>query len=312
MNHQKTTWFVVALLMASMIGCSSAAAAAAVDGKPSQRNSAIAVEEKPIDKESSTRESKDLKSDATYSNYALYGPAPAATAAYHAQADQQVQPYPVPSTSYSDPHETTMGFVYYYLPTVEKYYPKFRDLLPFLKRYTPTFARAWPMMRTAADRTFGITSAIGLLLLAPILVVSVVGFLGFLIFLFLFPAVSAFGRRRIGRDVGDENVYADEHDFDNLLPAHESRRFATLAARVDNMLDGYMRALKSESCLEKVSCEAGQLTNRLGKVASPLIQLIEPYIPTYMTNKFSAFKIGARSGGSDCSLFQCKVPFFSK
>ena len=37
---------------------------------------------------------------------------------------------------------------------------------------------------------------------------------------------------------------------------------------------------------------------------------LEPYIPSYMYNKFAAFKFGARSGGNDCNQFQCRVPFF--
>jgi len=295
-------------LVASMAAtCSAAAsAAAAIDEKPNHKNAAIVPEEKAT-KESNQREAKTLKADSSYNSYSQYAPAPAATAAYHAQAHPQ--PYPVPSTSYSNPQETTMGFVYYYLPTVEKYYPKAKDILPYIKRYEPLMSRAWPVIRRAADRTFDLGSAIGLTLLVPTLIISTLGFLGFLIFLFLFPAVSAFGKRRFGRDVGDENAETDVNDFDHLLPAHKSRKFATLAARVDRMVETYKRALKSDTCLEKFSCEAGQLSNRLGKAVHPIIEFLEPYIPSYMYNKFAAFKFGARSGGNDCNQFQCRVPF---
>lgn len=84
--------------------------------------------------------------------------------------------------------------------------------------------------------------------------------------LFLFPALSAFGKRRLGRSVDDAV------DFDRLVPTEQSTAWADLAARVDLLVDSYARSLKSEGCMERLSCQAGQITNRLGKFTSPVIQ----------------------------------------
>lgn len=270
------------LLAASMIAACSAAAAAdpAIDSKPALKNSA-----EPFEKKS--RESHALKSEASYTNY-LKSPAapspvpatlppPVAGISFPSPVSSAVHPssHPIPVPAlYSNPQETTMGYVYYYLPQVaEKYYPKLKDLMPYVKNYGHSLSRFWqniPSMRHMADRTFDVTSAVGLVLLAPVMLISSILFLGFIVVLFLFPAVSAFGRRRMGRDlsgVEDNEVF----DFDRFLPAEQSRKLASLAARVDNILDNYMRALKSDNCLEKFSCQAGQMTSRLGKFTEPLI-----------------------------------------
>lgn len=262
------------LLVASMMAACSAAAAAepAVDSKPAVINSAQSVEKGDIQ-----RESHALKSDASYANYlkppTVPAPVPAPVApptpAVHSAPSPADHPVPVPL--YSNPHETTMGYVYYYLPTVEKYYPKLRDLMPYFKRYEKMASRAWPAMRQMADRTFDVTSAVGLVLLAPALLISSVLFLGFIVILFLFPAVSAFGKRRMGRDLSGVEDHNEVFDFDSFLPAEQSRTLASLAARVDNILENYMRAFQSDTCLERFSCEAGQITNRLGKWTEPIV-----------------------------------------
>lgn len=267
-----------ALLATSMVAICSAAAAAdpAINSKPTLLNSAEPVVEK---KKSENRESHALKSDDSYANYlktpTVANSLPASTQAVAASqpVPQPLVPsaHPVPVPVYSNPHETTMGYVYYYLPTVEKYYPKLKDLMPYVKHYGKMASRAWPSMRQAADRTFDITSAIGLVLLAPVMIISSVLFLGFIIVLFLFPAVSAFGRRRMGRDLSAVEDDNEVFDFQQFLPADQSRAFASLAARVEGMLDNYRRALKSDTCLERVSCEAGQITSRFGKYAEPII-----------------------------------------
>lgn len=253
------------LLVASMMAACSAAAAAdpAIDSKPSAHNSAKAVEK------DENRESHSLKSDVSYANYLK---PPIVPAPVPAPALPQAAPaaHSIPVPVYSNPHETTMGYVYYYLPqTVEKYYPKFRDLMPFLKKKIAS--RAWPVMRQAADRTFDLTSAVGLVLLAPALLISSILFLGFMVILFIFPAVSAFGRRRMGRDLSAVDDNNEVFDFDSFLPPEQSRTLASLAARVDNVLENYMRALKSDTCLERFSCEAGQITSRFGKFTEPII-----------------------------------------
>ena len=269
------------LLAASMtVTCLAAAAAdPAVDSKPALQNSAEKVK---------SRENHALKSDVSYTNYlkasTVQAPTPVALSAppaavsFPSVVQPVVQPIshsiPVPAL-YSNPQETTMGYVYYYLPQVaEKYYPKLKDLLPYVKRYGYVASRAWknmPSMRQMADRTFDITSAIGLVLLAPVMLISSVLFLGFIVILFLFPAVSAFGRRRMGRDLSAVEELNEVFDFDRFLPPEQSRTLASLAARVDDVLDNYMRAFKSDTCLEKFSCQAGQMTSRLGKFTEPII-----------------------------------------
>jgi hypothetical protein len=280
-------------LAASMaVTCYAAAAAdPAVDSKPAMQNFA-----EPAEKVKA-RDSHALKSDVSYTNYlkapqiqpptpvALSGSAAGVSFPSIAQpaAQPAVQPavhpashsIPVPAL-YSNPQETTMGYVYYYLPQVaEKYYPKLKDLMPYVKHYGYAASRAWqnmPSMRQMADRTFDITSAIGLVLLAPVMLISSVLFLGFIVILFFFPAVSAFGRRRMGRDLSAvEDLNNEVLDFDRFLPLEQSRTLASLAARVDDVLDNYMRAFKSDTCLEKFSCQAGQMTSRLGKLTEPII-----------------------------------------
>jgi len=157
----------------------------------------------------------------------------------------------------------------YYLPTVEKYYPKVKDLIPYLKslkHYQPLAARAWPSIRRAADRTFDLGSVVALALLVPVMIVTSVGFLVFTVALFIFPALSAFGKRRSGRSIGHSV------DFDQSLPTDQSTAWADMAARVDLMIDSYARSLKSEGCMERLSCQAGQLTGQLGKYTTPVIQ----------------------------------------
>ncbi|KAI9555183.1 hypothetical protein GHT06_017698 [Daphnia sinensis] len=275
------------LLAASMIAACSAAAAAdpALDSKPALQNSADHSEK------IKSRESHALKSEASYANYLKSPAAPAAPSpvpatlpppvagvSFPSRASPAVHPssHPIPVPAlYSNPHETTMGYVYYYLPQVaEKYYPKLKDLMPYVKNYGHSLSRFWknmPSMRHMADRTFDITSAVGLVLLAPVMLISSILFLGFIVILFLFPAVSAFGRRRMGRDLSGVEDLNEVFDFDRFLPAEQSRRLASLAARVDNVLDNYMRALKSDTCLEKFSCQAGHMTSRLGKFTEPII-----------------------------------------
>ena len=82
-----------------------------------------------------------------------------------------------------------------------------------------------------ADRTFDITSALGLVLLAPIMLLFRIRFLGFIVIIYLFPAVSAVGKRRMGR------LDRDNDDFDRFLPAEQSRTLASIAAKVDNELE---------------------------------------------------------------------------
>jgi len=295
-----TAWLIAA--------CSAAAVAEpAVSSKASSLNSAV----QPVDAEDvgvskgseKQRESHALRSDtASYASYItapasapvqaaapLPAPAPtsaalpavpaaASTSLYPAlqrqPTTQNQQPLPVPI--YSNPQDTTMGYVYYYLPQAEKYYPKLKDLIPYIRSLSPFMARAWPSMRQVADRTFDIGSALGLVVLAPALLISSVLFLIFIVFLLAFPAVSAFGKRRMGRDLSGLEDPEELFDFDQFLPADQSRKLATLAARVEQMLESYMVALKSDSCLERVSCEAGHISNRfgdrIGRISEPIVK----------------------------------------
>jgi len=293
MNLQ-TKWMLAKLLIVSMAVAALAEASASVDESQSSLNEVA----DQVQIKGQNRQSHFLKSDTA--SYADYPAAPA----FHPSPI----PQPIPASAYvSDPQDTTMGFVYYYLPTVEKYYPKIKDLIPYLKslkHYEPLMAKTWPSIRRVADRTFDLGSVIGLALLVPVMIVTSAGFLVFVVTLFLFPALSAFGKRRLGRSVDDAV------DFDRLVPTEQSTAWADLAARVDLLVDSYARSLKSEGCMERLSCQAGQITNRLGKFTSPVIQFLEPLVPSYMYNKLTAFKSGARSGSADCSEFKCNLPFF--
>merc|ERR1712071_341201 len=106
------------------------------------------------------------------------------------------------------------------------------------------------------------------------------------------------------------NVQWDGYLCDNEFTS-QSRALVQLAARVDDMVESYAKTMKSEGCLERLSCHAGQITSRLGKFTRPVVEFLEPMIPSYMYNKLTAFKRGARSGTADCSDFKCKLPFFN-
>jgi hypothetical protein len=82
------------------------------------------------------------------------------------------------------------------------------------------------------------------------MLISSVLFLGFIVI--LFPGVSAFGRRRMGRDLSAVEDLNEVIDFDCFLPLEQSRTLVSLAARVDDVLDNYMRAFKSDTCLENI------------------------------------------------------------
>ena len=293
MNQFRRKMLIVLWLTASLAAIGSAAAVAepAISSKSSPLNSAVQPVDDVVSKGTEKqRESHALRSDtASYASYItapatvqvqaaapLPAPAPTASAlpavsaASLYSAPQRQQPVPVPV--YSNPQDTTMGYVYYYLPQAQKYYPKLKDLVPYIRSFTPYMARAWPTMRQVADRTFDIGSALGLVVLAHALLISSVLFLVFVLFLLAFPAVSAFGKRRMGRDLSGLEDPEQTFDFDQFLPAEQSRKLATLAARVEQMLESYIVALKSDSCLERVSCEAGHISNRFGRLSEPIVR----------------------------------------
>lgn len=269
-------WLLCALLATSMAASCWAAAAAdpAIHSKPSKINSA-----EPAEVKEGKRESHALRSDASYLDY-VRPPKALPKEATVALPPIPLAPLPpanlhhqrpIPTPIHSNPNETTMGFVYYYLPQTDKY-QKLKDLWPYFRSFERMAARAWPSVRKAADRTFDIGSALSLVVLAPVLLVSSVLFLVFMVVLFFFPAVSAFGKRRMGRDLSGLDDPDKAFDFDQFLPAEQSRTFATLAARVDNMLESYRQALGSDTCMERLSCEAGQITSRFGKMTQPIIK----------------------------------------
>jgi len=285
----KCQWFICLLIVASVVANSEAQALASVDDKSSTNQIVEAV-----DSQGQQRESHDMKSDDTYLNYAA---APGSVPDYYPSS--LPQPILAPSFS-SNPNDTTMGFVYYYLPTVEKYYPKFRDLLPYLKSlfgHDPMARKA--IVRRAADRKLTVVSrnlSQYLTSFFPLfgLITTVLGYLAIIIVLISDPSYRG---SRFGRRVESESS--------------QSRALVQLAARVDDMVESYAKTMKSEGCLERLSCHAGQITSRLGKFTSPVVEFLEPMIPSYMYNKLTAFKRGARSGTADCSDFKCKLPFFN-
>lgn len=240
-------------------------AAAAIDSKTSPIN--IAAETAVNGKE---REGHALRAG-TDSYLTAPAPALAPVLAASAPSPPAGPPAPIPHPIHGNAAETTMGYVYYYLPTVERYYPKLKDLMPYFRSLRPIARRAWPAMRQAADRTLDIGSAFGLVILAPALLISSVLFLVFIVFLLLFPAVSAFGKRRMGRDLSGIEDPDSQFDFEQFLPPEQSRKLAVLAATVDGYLEAYKRSLTSDSCLQKFSCEAGLMTNRLGRIVEPIV-----------------------------------------
>lgn len=233
------------------------------------------------------RKSHALQSDDSYVNYFNYPSTPSLalpTSIAFSPVQQSIHPdsYSIPdTTSYNNLDEYMSSFYYKMPKVVEKYSSKLKDLMPYIKSHgnvAVAASRVWrniPSRHEIADRTIGaITSgltAIGLVFLSPILLVTALLFVAFTVILFLFPAVSAFGRRRVGRDLSVAEDLDEVFDFDRFLPPEQSRTLASLAARLDSVLDTYMNTYKSDACLERYSCEAGQMTSRWGKFAQPII-----------------------------------------
>lgn len=225
--------------------------------------------------------------------------------------------YPVPAPAlYHNPHQVPVTPPFENLAHVaEKYYPTFNDLAPYLKSPGNIASRVWqkiPPVRQIADRTIkAISSVVGLTVIVPAIILTAVLFVAFLAILSLFPAVSAFGRRDFGRDWSTLNELNDILHFDRFLPLQQSRALASLAARVDGVLETYMDGIKSDACLERYSCEAGKMTSRLGKFTEPVISFLEPLVPSYLYRKLEAFKNGARSGlMAECHELRCSLSFF--
>ena len=239
--------------------------AAALDFKPVFVESVVNIE---------NRKSRTLKSDDT----PVLHPLPLSSIAFpSAHPDSYSTPE---TTSYNNLDEYMSSFYHKKPKVAEKYSSKLKNLMPYIKsrgNAADIASRIWqniPSRHEIVDRTIGaITSkltAIGLIFLSPIILVTAVLFVAFAGILFLFPAVSAFGRRRVGRDLSVEDLN-HVFDFDRFLPPEQSRTLASFAARLDSVLDTYMNYYKNDSCLERYSCEAGQMTSRWGKFIEPII-----------------------------------------
>jgi hypothetical protein len=252
--------------------------AAALDFKPVFVESVVNIE----NRKSRTLKSNVSRSYANYFNYRstpVLHPLPLSSIGFpSAHPDSYSTP---DTTSYNNLDEYLSSFYYKKPKVAEKYSSKLKNLMPYIKsrgNAADIASRIWqniPSRHEIVDRTIGaITSkltAIGLIFLSPIILVTAVLFVAFAGILFLFPAVSAFGRRRVGRDLSAENLN-QVFDFERFLPPEQSARtLASFAARLDSVLDTYMNSYKNDSCLERYSCEAGQMTRRWGKFTEPII-----------------------------------------
>jgi hypothetical protein len=197
-------------------------------------------------------------------------------------AQQLIHPdtYSIPDAPlYSKLNEYSSSFNMLKLQA-EKYSSKLKNLMPInLKPHVAVAAsRVWrtiPSRSEIADRdrvTFGtITTLLNLLIPAlislPILLVAFV----ILMVRNFFSGIAQVGRRRVGRNLSIAEDLNEVFDFDLFLPAGQSRNLASLSAHLDRMLDAYRTAYKDDTCMEKYSCQAGQMTSRIDRFTEPII-----------------------------------------
>jgi len=280
-------WLLCLLLAALLTTACSALASTdpALDSKPASKSSLNPVEN------IKNQKGHALQSDASYANYVNYPtaqqyPTPLAlsNSVAYPSFQESIHPdaYSIPDAAlYSNLDEYMNSFHYKMPKVVEKYTTKIKALMPYIKPYGNAAAaasRVWqniPSRSEIADRAFGVLSggltAIGLTIISPIIAVTAALFVAFSVILILFPAVSAFGRRRVGRDLFSVKDLNEDFDFDRFLLPQQSKTLALLAARLDSVLDTYMTAYKDDTCLERYYCEVGRMANRLGKFTEPII-----------------------------------------
>lgn len=286
-------WLMCLLLAASLTAAHSATTSTdpARDFKPVLKNPV-----NPVPEIIKNRKGHALQSDASHANYVKYPMAqqqyPASQAflpsrnAFIPPVQQSIHPdaYSVSDASLYSNLDDYMNSFYSKMPkVVERYSSKLKELMPYISRAHGSAAaaasRVWQNItsrREIADRAFGAISgavtAIGLTIISPIVAATAALFVIFSVILVLFPAVSAFGRRRVGRDLlSAKDLNNQVFDFDRFLPAEQSTTLASLAARLDSVLDTYMAAHKDDTCLERYYCEVGQMTNRWAKFTEPII-----------------------------------------
>lgn len=293
MARLSSSWLLFLLLAASLTAASSASTVPTdpgPDSKPALTNSV-----NPVPEIIKNRKGHALQSDASHANYFKY---PMAQQQYPASqellpnriafppVEQSIHPdaYSVSDASLYSNLDDYMNSFYSKMPkVVEKYSSKLKELMPYIRPHHGSAAaaasRVWqniPSRREIADRAFGAISgavtAIGLTIVSPLVATTAALFVIFSVILVLFPAVSAFGRRRVGRDLfAAKDLNNQVFDFDRFLPPEQSTTLASLAARLDSVLDTYMAAYKDDTCLERYYCEVGQMTNRWAKFTEPII-----------------------------------------
>lgn len=269
------------ILAMSLVSSCLATADAASDSKASSKNSV------PPLKRLRSRAGQAIQSEVSYANYyplpahqyptpALVSPGIAYPSFHQPSIYGNYYPAPAPP-AYHNPHQAPVTTPPYeaLASVAEKYYPTFNELIPYMQSPGNIASRVWqkiPPVRQIADRTLNaITSVIGITVIAPALILTLILFAAFVAILNLFPAVSAFGRRDIGHQLFGLNDLNEVFHFDRFLPFQQSRALASLAARVGSVLDTYMDVFKSDTCLERYSCEAGKMTSWIDKFTEPLI-----------------------------------------
>lgn len=147
------------------------------------------------------------------------------------------------------------------LKLAEKYSSKLKDLIPYIKPqgYAAVAAsrRNSPSRReVAADGD--INSKLSDLIISnmqvfgPIIITYFIASFIVQRFELLFLGSATTDRRRVGR-----NLYVAVEDFnevfdiDNFLPTEQSRKLASLVARLDSALETYTNVYMKKACLEK-------------------------------------------------------------
>jgi hypothetical protein len=283
MARSSGSWLLSFLLAASL----TAAAPSAINSTDP------ALDSKPVSFESvknlENRKAQALQSDVSYANHVRYKMSqqsatslPLSPNIDFPSAQHLIHPdtYSIPDAPlYSKLNEYSSSFKMLKLQA-EKYSSKLKNRMPInLKPHVAVAAsRVWrtiPSRSEIADRdrvTFGtITTLLNLLIPAlislPILLVAFV----ILMVRNFFSGIAQVGRRRVGRNLSIAEDLNEVFDFDLFLPAGQSRNLASLSAHLDRMLDAYRTAYKDDTCMEKYSCQAGQMTSRIDRFTEPII-----------------------------------------
>lgn len=211
----------------------------------------------------------------------------------------------------SDPLETAIGYVYYYVPTAENYLPKYdakkmlepamsyvMSHMPDVRSYMRTLVmpRLRRMVENNGERLQGYSNNVVSMIAGLASTAGVVA---------TFPALAGRKKREISNEIDESPIM---NELAPLVFEHEVLEM--LGKHVDKILKSYMQVLAQPECAERFMCESGDMTNKLGGSAlKPILKMIEPFVPESVRSLAAAFRRGYKDR-SACRRSSCPRKFF--